>query len=98
MRGVAEELEGNGKVIQDGLEMGEVSYSIRVYREGPKGWLYPYAKFRQRGSLQLWDLVNKPITLILEDGRHWECCLKSLDGTVIAVGAWPAREVTSNPT
>ena len=91
MRGVAEELQGNGKIIQDGIEMGEVAYSIRVYSAGPKGWLYPYAQFRQRGYLQLNDLLNKRITLVMEDGRRWDCRLSSLDGTVVAEGDWPVK-------
>jgi hypothetical protein len=92
MRGIAEELEGNGKVLQAGAEIGEVAYSIRVYSAGNKGMLYPYARFQQRGYLQLWDILNKPITLVLEDGRRWNCKLSSLDGTVVAAGNWTAKE------
>ena len=92
MTEVAEELQGAGKVICAGTEMGEVFYSIRVLHAGPKKWLYPFARFRQRGYLQLYDLLNKPITLVLEDGRSWDCRLTSLDGTVAATGNWPAKE------
>jgi hypothetical protein len=91
MNGVAEELQGAGKIIHDGIEIGEVFYSIRVRREGPKGWLYPFARFQQRGYLKLYDLLNQPVTLILEDGRRWDCRLSSLDGTVVAQGDWPAQ-------
>ena len=91
MNGVAEELQGAGKIIHDGIEMGEVAYSIRVRRAGPKKWLYPFARFQQRGYLQLYDLLNKPVTLVLEDGRRWDCRLSSLDGTVVATGDWPTK-------
>ncbi len=96
MNGVAEELQGAGKVIHEGLEIGEVAYSIRVLSAGPKGWLYPFARFQQRGYLQLYDLLNKSITLILEDGRRWDCRMSSLDGTAVATGSWPAKG--KNPT
>ncbi len=91
MSGAVEEVHGAGKVIHDGVELGEVAYSIRVLKAGPKGWLYPYARFQQRGYLLLYDLLNKPITLVLEDGRRWDCRLNSLDGTVVALGDWPAN-------
>jgi hypothetical protein len=91
MNGVAEELEGAGTIILDGIEMGEVAYSIRVRSAGPRGWLYPFARFRQRGHLELYHLLNKPITLVLEDGRRWDCRISSLDGTVVSVGNWPAK-------
>jgi len=91
MNGVAEELQGAGKIICDGIEIGEVAYSIRVLRAGPRGWLYPFARFHQRGYLQLFDLLNKPVTLVLEDGRRWDCRLSSLDGTVVATGHWPEK-------
>jgi hypothetical protein len=97
MNGVAEELEGAGTIILDGIEMGQVAYSIRVRSAGPRGWLYPFARFQQRGHLQLYDLLNKPITLVLEDGRRWECRISSLDGTVVAVGDWPAKETSEGP-
>ncbi len=97
MNGVAEELHGAGKIIHDGIEMGEVTYSIRVYRAGPRGWLYPYARFQQRGYLQLYDLLNKPITLVLEDGRRWDCRISSLDGTVVAAGDWPTEGESPSP-
>ncbi len=92
MSAVVEELEGVGKILQDGTEVGEVRYSIRVLKAGRKGWLYPYASFQQRGYLELYDLVDKPITLILEDGRRWNCRIKSLAGKVVAEGNWPAKE------
>ena len=91
MSGWAEDLEGAGKILRDGIEIGEVFYAIRVYRAGPKGEPYPFAKFRQRGYLALYDLLDKSITLVLEDGRRWDCRLTSLDGTVAALGAWPLR-------
>ena len=92
MSGVEEELQGAGKIIHEGIEIGEVAYSIRVISAGPKGWLYPFARFQQRGYLQLYDLLNKPITLVLEDGRRWDCRLSSLDGTVVAAGSWPTKQ------
>jgi hypothetical protein len=92
MRGVAEELQGSGKILLDGTEMGEVAYSIKVYSAGREGLLYPFARFQQRGYLQLWDILNKTITLVLEDGRRWNCKLSSLDGTVVAAGNWPAKK------
>jgi len=91
MNGAAEELQGAGKIIHDGIEIGEVAYSIRVWRAGPQGWLYPFARFQQRGYLKLYDLLNKSVTLVLEDGRRWDCRLSRLDGTVVAVGNWPAE-------
>ena len=97
MSGVAEELQGIGKILQDGIEIGEVTYSIRVHKAGPKGWQYPFARFRQRGYLEFYDLLNKPVTLILEDGRRWDCCINSLDGSVVAVGNWPAKAETPGP-
>jgi len=87
---LTEELHGNGKILQDGIELGEVSYSIRVRKAGAKGWLYPFARFTRRGYLEFYDILNKPITLILEDGRRWDCRLTSLDGSVVATGDWPA--------
>jgi len=91
MSAAVEELHGAGKVIQDGIELGEVTYSIRVLKAGPKEWLYPYASFQQRGYLLLYDLLNKAITLVLEDGRRWDCRLSGLDGTVVSLGDWPAK-------
>ncbi len=91
MSGWAEDLEGAGKVPRGGAEIGEVFYTIRVYLAGPKGEPYPFAKFRQRGYLALCDLLGKTVTLILEDGRRWDCRLRSLDGTVAAAGAWPTE-------
>lgn len=96
MNGPAEELQGIGKVLQDGVEVGEVSYSIRVYKAGRKGWQYPFARFQQRGFLEFYDLVNKPITLVLQDGRRWECCINNLDGSVVAKGDWPSKERAAN--
>jgi hypothetical protein len=84
-----EELEGAGKILRDGEEIGEVAYSIKVYAAGPKGELYPYAKFKQHGYLDLYDILNKPVTLVLSDGRRWTCLLKSLDGTVLPQSPWP---------
>ncbi len=92
MNGVAEELEGVGKILLGGVEVGEVTYSIRVQRAGVKGWHYPFARFRQRGYLEFYDLIDKPVTLVLEDGRHWDCCIKSLTGSVVAVGEWPVKQ------
>ncbi len=97
MNGVAEELEGVGKIMLGGAEVGEVVYSIRVQKAGLKGWQYPFARFRQRGYLQFYDLLGKTVTLILEDGRRWDCLIKSLDGSVVPVGEWPAKESTSEP-
>src|SRR5512135_3704973 len=97
MSGVEEELQGAGKIIHEGIEIGEVAYSIRVISAGPKDWLYPFARFRQRGYLQLYNLLNKPVTLVLEDGRRWDCRLSSLDGTVVAAGTWPAKQENSGP-
>ena len=91
MAGATEDLHGNGKILQDGVEVGEVSYSIQVRKAGRKGWLYPFAKFTRRGYLEFYDILNKPITLILEDGRRWDCRLTSLDGSVVAMGDWPAK-------
>ncbi len=91
MRGVAEELEGNGKILKEGVEIGEVAYSIRVYSAGLNAWRYPFARFQQRGYLQLHDLLNKSVTLVLADGRHWACRMTSLDGSVVAEGDWPAK-------
>ncbi len=90
MGGPAEELEGVGKVLRDGNEIGEVFYSIRVYRAGVKQEAYPFARFRRRGYLDFYDLIDKPLTLILEDGRRWGCCIKTLDGSVVATGTWPS--------
>jgi hypothetical protein len=92
MSGPVEELEGVGKILQDEIEVGEVTYSIRVVEAGRKGWQYPYARFRQRGYLEFYELLNKPITLVLEDGRRWDCCINSLTGTVVAVGNWPTKK------
>ncbi len=97
MDGVAEDLQGIGKILQDGIEVGEVVYSIRVYEAGRKGWQYPYAHFKQRGYIEFYDLLNKPVTLILEDGRRWECRINSLDGNVVAVGNWPSKQETADP-
>ncbi len=97
MGGVAEELQGIGKILQDGVEVGEVEYSIRVYEAGPNRWQYPYAQFRQRGYLEFYDLLNKPVTLILADGRRWDCRINSLSGTVVATGSWPIKQTTPNP-
>ncbi len=97
MNGAAEELQGVGKILQDGIEIGEVVYSIRVYKAGPKGWQYPFARFRQRGYLELYNLLNKPVTLVFEDGRRWDCRMNSLDGSVAAVGEWPVKEEVSGP-
>jgi len=91
MNGVAEELEGVGKILQGGTDVGEVAYSIRVYTAGAQGWQYPFARFRERGYLKLYDLLDKPVTLVLEDGRRWDCRLSRLDGTVVAVGNWPVK-------
>jgi hypothetical protein len=91
MDGVREELKGNGKIVRDGIEIGEVSYSIRVLKAGVKGWQYPFARFTRRGYLEFYDILNKPITLVLEDGRRWECRISSLDGSVVALGEWPAK-------
>ncbi len=92
MSGSVEELEGVGKIVVDGVEVGEVTYSIRVVKAGREGWHYPYAHFQRRGYLELYDLVNKPVTLVLEDGRRWDCRITSLTGTVAAVGDWPSKK------
>ncbi len=97
MNGDIEDLEGIGKILQDGEEVGEVRYSIRVIKAGRKGWQYPYARFQRRGYLEFYDLVNKPVTLVLEDGRRWDCCINSLTGTVVARGDWPAKEKPNKP-
>lgn len=91
MNGVAEDLQGIGKILQEGVEIGEVLYSIRVHKAGIKGWQYPFARFTKRGYLEFYDLLNKNVTLVLEDGRHWDCCINGLDGSVVAVGSWPAK-------
>lgn len=92
MNGLSEELQGNGKLLlKDGTEIGEVAYTIRVYQAGLKRESYPFARFRQRGHLELYDFVGKPVTLVLEDGRRWDCCINSLDGSVVAAGPWPER-------
>jgi hypothetical protein len=92
MQGKAEELNGVGKILQDGAEIGEVAYSIRVFEAGRDGWQYPFARFQKRGYLEIYDLLNKPVTLVMEDGRRWECRVSSLDGTVVAAGNWPGKE------
>jgi hypothetical protein len=97
MDGVTEELQGNGRILRDGVELGEVSYSIRVHKAGSKGWQYPFARFTRRGYLEFYDLLNKPITLVLEDGRRWNCRISSLDGSVVAMGEWPAKDSASTP-
>ena len=89
MDGVAEELHGVGKILLGEVEIGEVVYSIRVFKAGLKGYQYPYVKFEKRGYLEFYDYLNKPVTLVLEDGRKWDCRLSKLDGTVVAMGNWP---------
>jgi hypothetical protein len=89
MNGVSEELEGVGSLLLNGEKVGEVFYSITVRTAGPKGWDYPFARFRPRGYTQFYDLLNKTLTLVLEDGRHWDCCINGLDGAVVAKGDWP---------
>ena len=91
MNGVTEELEGVGTLLMDGVAVGEAFYSICVRKAGPKGWSYPFARFRQRGYTQFYDLLNKTVTLVLEDGRRWDCCISRLDGSVVPKGDWPAR-------
>jgi hypothetical protein len=90
MSALAEDLQGAGKVLKDGVEIGEVAYSIRVYKAGVQGWAYPFAHFKPRQNLDFHNLVGKVITLRLEDGRQWKCIIQSLDGRVSAVGDWPA--------
>ena len=97
MGGLTEELHGNGKILKDGIEVGEVSYSIQVREAGPKGWQYPFARFTRRGYLEFYDIVNQPVTLVLEDGRRWDCRITSLDGSVAALGDWPAKRSTPPP-
>ena len=92
MTGVAEQLEGVGKILKDDQELGEVFYSISVRKAGRRGWSYPFARFRRRGHLDVYDLVGEPITLVLDDGRRWNCRLQSLDGTVVPIGDWPLSE------
>ena len=87
-----EDLHGVGKVLKDGLEIGEVSYTIRVYKAGVKGWAYPFAQFQPRRNLDFYSLLGKVITLRLEDGRHWECFIQSLNGNVTAAGNWPVKQ------
>ncbi len=96
MDGVTEDLHGNGKILQNGVEIGEVSYSIRVHQAGVKGWQYPFARFTKRGYLEFYDILNKNVTLVLEDGRRWDCRVNSLDGSVVAAGDWPEKQ--SEPT
>jgi hypothetical protein len=91
MSGWLENLEGVGKILRDGEEIGEVSYSIKVFEAGRRADLYPYATFHQRGYLDLYDILDKPVTLVLADGRKWDCVLKSLDGTVVPRKAWPKK-------
>ena len=97
MRGIAEDLQGVGKILQGGMEIGEVTYSIRVYKAGPQAWSYPFASFQRRGYIEFYDLLNKPLTLVLEDGRRWDCRISSLDGSVVPLGDWPAKEETRGP-
>jgi hypothetical protein len=92
MSGWLETLEGAGKILRDGVEIGEVAYSIKVFEAKPRGELYPYAKFRRRGYLDLYDILDKPVTLVLSDGRQWGCLLKSLDGTVVPTTPWPRNQ------
>jgi len=91
MSGWAEQMDGVGKILRDDVEIGEVFYTIRVYLAGPIDEPYPFAAFRQRGYLALYDLLDKTVTLILEDGRRWDFRLTSLDGAVVAAGAWPLK-------
>ncbi len=98
MSGAVEELEGVGRILHDGTEVGEVRYSIRVVKAGRQEWLYPYATFQRRGYLEFYELVNKPVTLVLEDGRRWDCRITSLTGTVVAEGNWPAKEEGGSQT
>jgi hypothetical protein len=89
MEGITEEIRGVGRILDGGVEIGQVVYSIRVHKAGMKGFQYPFAKFEKRGFLEFYDYLNKPITLVLEDGRKWDCILSKLDGTVLARGEWP---------
>jgi hypothetical protein len=91
MTGISEELEGVGSLELDGNAVGEVLYSIQVHRAGPRGWSYPFARFRPRGYTDFHSLVNKAVVLVLSDGRRWECSINSLDGSVVAKGDWPAK-------
>jgi hypothetical protein len=91
MAALTEDLQGAGKVLKDGVEFGEVAYSIQVYEAGPQGWAYPFAHFRPRQNLDFYNLLGKVITLRLEDGREWKCIIQSLNGRVSAAGAWPAK-------
>jgi hypothetical protein len=92
MNGASEELEGVGSLFLGDEKIGEVFYSITVRTAGPQGWSYPFARFRPRGYTQFYDLLNKTVTLVLEDGRRWECCINGLDGAVVAKGDWPVQE------
>lgn len=98
MSGISEELEGVGLLQLDGVGVGEVFYSIRVHKAGPKGWDYPFARFRPRGYTRFHDLLNKTVILVLDDGRRWECCINSLDGSVVPKGDWPSRPVAQDST
>ena len=91
MSGIEEQLEGVGKILKNDQEIGEVFYSITVRKAGTRAWSYPFARFRRRGHLDLYDLVGEPVTLVLDDGRKWSCRLQSLDGTVVPAGDWPAK-------
>lgn len=91
MRGVSENLEGVGSLLLDGADVGEVFYSIQVHKAGTKGWSYPFARFKPRGYTQFYDLLNRPLTLVLADGRKWDCCISTLDGSVVAKGDWPEK-------
>ena len=92
MTGLMEDIQGIGKVFKEGHEIGEVSYTIRVYKAGERGWAYPFAHFRPRQNLDFHNLLGKVITLRLEDGRQWECFIQSLNGNVTAAGDWPLKQ------
>ncbi len=91
MTGFTEDLHGIGKLLRQGVVIGEVEYSIRVYQAGEQGWAYPFAHFRPRQNLDFYGLVGQRLTLRLEDGREWECFIHSLDGKVTAAGNWPIQ-------
>ena len=92
MTALIEDLHGIGKVLKEGVVIGEVEYSIRVYQAGQQGWAYPFAQFRPRQNLDFYGLVGQRITLHLEDGRLWDCLIQSLDGKVTAAGHWPTKQ------
>ena len=92
-----ETLEGKGKIWKGGvLVRSGVGYSIRISQRmieartmggssevpGLKsidGWLTGDVPFQ---------LIGEPIELEIEDGRRWECFIKSSDGNLLNQGGF----------